>query len=241
MAATLDVHTSIAISNATSISQAVVLGAPATVLLVEAPYWSTSATIGQITGITYGGVALTNIGKATRSNGADGAEIWFLAGPATGSNTLVASLQSAANGGRLDVISFSGTPTSGGSGTVWADFTSTSTSVNAANSSVSVPNNTSNDAIIDCVSVGSGVAPTMVAQTNRTQNHSSADNGEGSGGSYLLPAPSGAQTMNWTIASTSTAQAAVRVLGTTGAFDPTTTPPLMQSMTTPTGQQIGQY
>ncbi len=221
MGATFDAKSGTAtnVVNATSVTVSHICGASATVLFVIVPYWSTSAAQQDLTGVTYNGVTMTKIGTPARSNGQDICEIYFLAGPATGTHNIVASFRNSAAGnqGGVQGISFNGTPTSGGSGTVWADFTSAQSASNAANSSISIPNNTSNDAIVDGVADGTATSPTMGAQTNRTLAANGNANGEGTGVSYLAPAPaSGSQTMNWTFGSTSSAQAGVRVLGTTG-------------------------
>jgi hypothetical protein len=245
VAATFDVKsgTAVNIVNATSVTVSHACGASATVLFVLVAYWSTSATQQDLTGVTYAGTTMTKIGASARSNGVDIVEIYFLAGPATGTNNIVASFRNSAAGnqGGVQGISFSSTPTTGGSGTVWADFTSAASGAAAANSSISVPNNTSNDGIVDSVALGTATTPTMGTQTNRTLAASGNANGEGAGASYLAPGPAGAQTMNWTFASSSSAQAAVRVLGTSGAFDPATVPPLTLSAMPIFGQQIGQY
>jgi len=218
MAVTFDAKsgTGTNIVNATSVTVAHTNAGTATAIFVIVSYWSTGAAQQDLTGVTYAGTTMTKIGASARSNGMDISEIYFLAGPATGLNNIVASFRNSAagNAGSVQGFSFIGTPTTGGSGVVWADFTSTATSVNAANSSISIPNNTANDAIIDGVTDGAAVTPTMGAQTNRTLAASGNANGEGSGASYLVPAPSGSQTMNWTFASTSSAQAGVRVLAT---------------------------
>lgn len=208
------------VNNSTTVNVTHVNGGSATAIFAVAAYWSTSAAQQDLTGVTYNSVALTKIGASGRSNQQDIVEIYFLAGPATGSNTLAFSFRnsSAGNAGGVQGISFTGTPTSGGSGVVWADFTSTQTASNAANSSISIPNNTSNDGIIDGMAIGNAATPTMGTQTNRTLAASGNANGEGTGASYLVPAPSsGSQTMNWTFGSTSSAQAGVRVLGTSSA------------------------
>jgi hypothetical protein len=221
VAATFDAKsgTGTNIVNATSVTVSHICGASATVLFVVVAYWSTGAAQQDLTGITYAGVTMTKIGASARSNGTDIVEIYFLAGPTTGTNNIVASFRSSAAGnqGGVQGISWAGTPTSGGSGVVWADFTSAASSVSAANSSISVPNNTANDGLLDGVAVGGAVTPTMGAQTNRTLAASGNANGEGTGASRLVPGPAGSQTMNWTFASNSSAQAAVRVLASAAA------------------------
>lgn len=200
--------------NATSVTVSHICGGSATVLFVVVPYWSTGAAQQQLTGVTYNAVTMTKIGASSRSNGQDIVEIYFLPAPATGTHNIVASFASSAAGnqGGVQGISFTGTPTAGGTGVVWADFTSTATSVNGANSTITVPNNTSSDGLMDGVAVGAAVTPTMAAQTNRTLAANGSANGEGTGVSYLAPGPTGNQIMNWTFASNSSAQAGVRVL-----------------------------
>lgn len=228
MAVTFDAKSSSqnGIAASSSVTLAHTVAADATALFVMVPYWSTGTTNnGSLSGATWNGGAMTLIGKATRSNGNDEVEIFFLAGPTTGTHNIVASFTATVlnnNQGSVYGISFKGTPTSGGTGVVWADFTQAHTTVAAANSSVSVPNNTANDAIIDGLALGADVTPTMGAQTGRTllANGNSGGAGEAEGSSYLVPAPSGSQTMNWTFASNSSAQAAVRVMGTVVAATP---------------------
>lgn len=238
MAATFDAKsgTGTNVANATSVTVSHICAADATMLFVVVPYWSTGAAQQDLTGVTYAGTAMTKIGASARSNGTDITEIYFLAGPATGTNNIVASFRSSAAGnqGGVQGISFKGTPTSGGSGVVWADFTSAATGANAANSSLSVPNSTANDGLIDGVAVGGAVTPTMGTQTNRTLAASGNANGEGTGASRLVPGPAGSQTMNWTFASNSSAQAAVRVLGTAAA---TKAPPPYQQRWRRLGRQ----
>lgn len=207
------------IANATSVTVSHICGGSATVLFVVVSYWSTSAAQQQLTGITYAGVTMTKIGDSGRSNQQDIVEIYFLAGPATGTNNIVASFANSAAGnqGGVQGISFTGTPTSGGNGVVWADLTVQAGTTSGTTSSVSVPNNTTNDAIIDGVADGAASTPTMGTQTNRTLMASGNANGEGTGSSRLVPAPSGSQTMNWTHSNTSHSMAAVRVLGAAAA------------------------
>lgn len=217
MAATFDAKSSSLNNvNAASITLAHTCGASATVLFVLVTGWQPG-----VTGITYNGVAMTLVGTSGASNAADNGWIYVLASPATGLHNIVVS-GSGTSATEVWGISFTGTPTSGGSGTLWADFTSTKTAANGANSSISVPNNTSNDALIDAVAIGANATPTMGTQTNRTlaASGTSAPAGEGAGASYLAPAPaSGSQTMNWTFASNSSAQVGVRVLGSAAADD----------------------
>lgn len=238
MAATFDAKsgTGTNVVNATSVTVSHTCGASATALFVLVAYWSLSATQQDLTGVTYNGVSLTKVGASSRSNGQDIVEIYALAGPATGTHNIVASFRnsSAGNAGGVQGISFSGTPTSGGSGTLWADFTSGQTASNAANSSLSVPNNTSANAIVDAVAVGTAATPTMGTQTNRTLAASGNANGEGAGASYLAPGPTGSQTMNWTFSSTSSARAGVRVLAAGGTTQNLT----VGGAATPTGALV---
>lgn len=190
------------------------VGASGTVLFVIVAYFSTSPTVGQCTGVTYNGVLMTPIGAATPDSGQDKCEIYGLAGPATGTHNIIASFQSTANDGSVYGVSFSGTATTG---TPWADFTSLSANT-GANSSISVPNNTANDGLIDAVCTAGAANPAMVAQTNRTLGNNGNANGNAEGFSYLAPGPAGSQTMNWTFASVAHVQAGVRVLGTSATF-----------------------
>jgi hypothetical protein len=205
----------------TTITKSLTLGASATSVWVIAPYWSTSGSVGNITGITWNTVALTKVTSGTRGANAGTVEVWALAGPATGTHNMVTTFQSNANNGSLYYISFNNTPTTGGLGTLWADITLL-TVVTSANSTLTVPNNTSNDALLDGVILAANVSPAMTAQTNRVQiSTSSNGNGNGQGASSLTPGPTGNQVMNWTFASNEHAQTALRVLGTVAAGLPT--------------------
>lgn len=234
MAATLDAVSSGTVNNTTSVTIGHTVAADATVLVVIVPYWSSSPTVGQLTGITWNGVAMTKIGDSTRSNANDIVEVYFQAGPATGTHNVVATFQSANQAGFIHNASWKGTSTSGGSGTVWADLTTTKTASAAANSSVSVPNNTANDVIMDAVSIGNGASPTMGVQTNRVQLGSENHAGEGTGASRLNAAPNGSQTMNWTFTSTTSAQAAIRILAAATGLPPGLGPEAGMDLTTMT-------
>ena len=164
---------------------------------------------------TYNAVAMTKIGVTGLSNANDQVIVYGLAGPATGANNMVVNCSSgAANAGAFQTVSFSGTDTSG---TVWADFTSTKTAANAANSTITIPNGTSSDCLIDGVAIGADITPGMTAHTNRSaivaSNHL---NGEGEGASYESPWSTDG-VMAWTFSSTSSAQAGCRVLNATSA------------------------
>jgi hypothetical protein len=189
------------------------LGASCTSVWVIAPYWSTSASVGNITGITWNSVAMTNVTVGNRGVNAGCVEVWCLGAPTTGLHSFIVSFQSNANDGSIYVASFNNTPTTGGNGVQWADITLL-TVVTSANSTLSVPNNSAGDALIDGL-VTANVTNTMGAQTNRVQISTSANaNGNGEGASYVAPGPTGSQTVNWTFLSSEHTQTAVRVRGT---------------------------
>lgn len=215
MAATYDAKSSSLNNvNPTTITLSHVVAADATALFVLVSGWQANPTAAP----TYNGVSMTAVGNSGNSNSNDIVYLYALAAPATGTHNISASFTGSC---AVEVwgISWKGTPTAGGLGTLWADFTSTKTTVNVANSSISVPNNTANDGLVDALAIGTNAVPTMGTQTNRTlaASGSSAPAGEGGGASYLAPGPAGSQTMNWTFSSTSSAQAAVRVLGAAAA------------------------
>lgn len=104
--------------------------------------------------VTYDGVSMTSVGKATNAtfnSGAQGnAEIFVLVNPPTGSKSVVATFSSGSNAGKACSISYTGvnqsTPTSG-------VVTSTGSLVVYT---ATVTGGTSLDRIIDCISVDAG-------------------------------------------------------------------------------------
>lgn len=185
--------------------------------VIVATWLQTGVSLGTV---TYGGVAMTPLAATNLSNGRDQVVIYGLLAPASGTANVTVNVTNGTSGvvGSIYAIGFKGTPTTG---SAWADATTVETGANAANQSVSVPNNASKDGIIDGVCIGAIATPSMGAQTNRVLGGSGNGGVRGTGFSYLVEAPSsGNQTMDWTFSSASSAQAAIRVLSATTAKAP---------------------
>lgn len=177
--------------------------------------WHPSGRV--VSGITYAAVAMTGRANSGASAGDDFAVIYTLIAPATGANNIVVSITSGASGcaGGSTAASFTEVDQT----TMHAD--ATTATGNSGTATVTVPNNTAADAIVDCCAMGSGADPAMTARTNRTEIDTQADGGEGWGGSYLIPAPSGSQVMGYTGTSGNWASAGLRILGIAAVGQPT--------------------
>ena len=166
-----------------------------------------------VSGVTYNAVALTARATSALSGGDDQASCWTLINPASGANNVVVSITNGGSGdaGGTVATSFTGAHQT----TMHAD--ATTATGNDGTPTITIPNNTTADACFDVVAAGSGADPAMTARTNRTEIDSQADGGEGWGGSYLIPAPSGNQVMGWTATSGNWANAGIRVLAAAAA------------------------
>lgn len=139
--------------------------------------------------VTYGGVAMTNVGTAT--NGAQISSMWRLIAPATGANNVVVTL----SGGGTDIVavatSYTGVDQTTPLGT---PVTATGNSVTA---SVAVTSATG-EIVVDSVSSNLGTLTVGEGQTQR----GNGVGGDNQGGSSTEPGATSV-TMSWTIGSSS--------------------------------------
>lgn len=145
-----------------------------------------------VSNITYNGVNLSLIKAQASVSGAVRAELWGLAAPATGSNTIVVTLSAALDsiGG---AISFTGdhqtSPTEGAA-------SATATNVGAADATVDVTTVADNDVCVDVVATSDTAITVGAGQTSR--NNVTGALGSGAMSSEGPKTPAGAVTMSWT-------------------------------------------
>lgn len=166
-----------------------------------------------VSSITYNGVNLTLLGSKNSISGACRVELWGLAAPATGSNTIAVTLSgSIASAGCAS--SFTGvhqtSPTE-------AFNSAQATNVGASDATVDVTSIADNDFAIDIIATDDGAITVGSGQTQ-------AGNVTGAGGSGAMSyegpkTPAGAITMSWTdvgaLATWAIASIALRPIGST--------------------------
>lgn len=169
-----------------------------------------------VTGVTYGGTAMTSVGSAT--NGAQVSHMWRLIAPATGANNVVVTL----SGGGTDIVavatSYTGVDQTTPLGTA-ATATGTSTTASVAVTSAT------DELVVDSVSSNLGTLTVGAGQTQRG-NTTAGDNFGGA--SEEVGATS--VTMSWTIGSSSAwASVGVSIKGIVAVTHATSGAPAAQS------------
>lgn len=159
------------------------------ILVVSVALWQDVAGTGTISGITYNSVALTKAQGVT--NGAMRAEIWYLVGPATGTNTVSATVSGDTDDRKFRSVSYTG---------VSGYDASNSANGGSGNPTVSVTTVADNCWVQDAVAkFGTGAATVGAGQTSVLNNVTGATLGAAS---YEGPkTPAGSVTMDWTQAS----------------------------------------
>jgi len=118
------------------------------VLSVEVVYQTSAGTdFTHITGITYNSVALTLASSATTTTGHVGTEIWYLKGPSTGANTVLATFAAPAAGnigGMIGAISLTGVDQ-----TTPVDVSTNGAMASATSNSLSATTTKDNDWFVD--------------------------------------------------------------------------------------------
>lgn len=145
-----------------------------------------------VSGITYNGVALTFLGAQSSVSGAARIELWGLAAPTTGTNSIAVTLTGAVNSGGV-ASSYTGVhQTSSTEGFNSAQ----ATNVGAADATVDVTTVANNDWVVDGVVTDDTAITVGAGQTSRNNISgtvgSVADSDEGP------KTPAGAVTMSWT-------------------------------------------
>lgn len=162
------------------------------VLVVSVMLWQDVAGTGTITAMTYNGVAMSKAQGIT--NGAMRAEIWYLVNPATGANTVSATVT-----GNTDDRKFRSHSYTGVDQVVGIDASNSATGA-TGNPTVNVTTVADNSWVQDAVAkFGTGAATVGAGQTSIMNNVTGATLGAAS---YEGPkTPAGAVTMSWTQAS----------------------------------------
>lgn len=145
-----------------------------------------------VTGITYNSVALTFLGAVSSGAGAVRVEMWGLAAPATGSNTIAVTLSAA-----LDSIAGADSFTYVHQTTSTEGFaTATALNGGAADATVNVTTTADLDLVVDAVAT-SDTAITVGSGQTQTWNVTGTL-GSGAGSQEGLKTPAGSVTMSWT-------------------------------------------
>jgi len=190
MAHTFDTSVQLTGQTATSISQSYTLGAGATVLVLGLGIITTTARGGGSP--TFSGIAMTQAGTTQISGGGVvQTELWYLLNPPTGAAanivvpntgglniTLVASSYKAAPG-LVSILDVAAQAVNAGAG--------------STNPTVSISPTVGGCAVVSIVFDNGG---TLTA--GKTNIFSGTVSGNSYGSEYTLPAAAGAQTMNWT-------------------------------------------
>lgn len=213
-APTFDGMTATSLSNVSPLtfSHSVGLTGLNRVLYVKIAGWMT-ATPDVITGVTYGGVAMTRVAQSALSAGNDRAEIWRLVNPLTGPNTVSVAFTPATDN-----------PVFGITAESWADADQTTpdgtpqTAAGTGNPSLTVATAGADGVVTDCLGGDNtgGMTVTLDApggSATRTSEQNTAVGGENECASRIT-SPAASQTVSWTksIANT-TACAAIAING----------------------------
>lgn len=174
-----------------------------------------------VTGITYGGVAMTLIRARASAAGAVRAELWGIENPMSGANSIAVTLSAA-----LDSVACASSFT-------WARQSATSegaadnsaTNTGAADATVDITTVTDNAVVIDVVATMDTAITVGAGQTQRA--NVSGALGSGAMSTAGLKTPPGTVTMSWTgvdaAMTWTTVSAAIRpsiTSGRLGLFDP---------------------
>jgi hypothetical protein len=162
------------------------------ILVVSVALWQDVAGTGTITAMTYNGVAMTKAQGVTQ--GAMRAEIWYLVNPATGANTVSATVTGNTDDRKFRSASYTGVDQVAGLDA------SNSAVGGTGNPTVNVTTIADNSWVQDAVAkFGTGAATIGAGQTSLLNNVTGATLGAAS---YEGPqTPAGAVTMSWTQAS----------------------------------------
>ncbi len=147
-----------------------------------------------ISAVSYNGVAMAR--AVINSVNFVGAEMWYLANPATGSNTVSITGGNNLSGCAAIALSFTGVDSSVLDGTNGSNGNSTSIST-------SLTTNIANSWVVDCASVNNnGSSPITISvnasQTQRSNTTNGTTSTRGSS-NKTTPTSPGANTMSWTI------------------------------------------
>lgn len=145
-----------------------------------------------VSGVTYGGVAMTFLGAIASGSGAIRSELWGLISPATGSNTVEVTL-SAALDSIAGATSFTGVNQTS---PIEGYNSATATNVGAADATVNVTTVADNDWVVDCVATSDTAITVGAGQTSR--NNVTGTLGSGAMSTEGPKTPAGSVTMNWT-------------------------------------------
>ena len=160
-------------------------------LLVCVSHWN-SATVRQVSGITYGGQAMTLGRREKNSGGNDTAELWYLNNPPSGANDVVVTMSGTTSGWKAGAMSFTGvnqtTPRGAFTG---ANGTATPATVDVASAS--------GDVCVDCLEYFADAAATPSLGANQTENYSDEATQDVWGASSRETATGATTTMSWTL------------------------------------------
>lgn len=167
-----------------------------------------------VTSITYNGVALTFIGAVASVSGAVRSEIWGLAAPATGSNTIAVTLSTGliSAAGAISFVGVNQTLSTEGFNSA------TATNVGAADATVNVTTVADYDVVTDNVATDDTAIAVGAGQTS--YYNLTGAGGSGAGSTEGPTTPAGSVTMSWTavgaLATWSTVAVALRDINAPG-------------------------
>lgn len=144
------------------------------------------------TGVTYNGVAMTNVAGASIDGGSQCSSLWYLIAPDTGAHNVVVNF-SGGQYGRAAAISFTGAAQTG-----QPDAAAEADSSHDATSSLAITTVAADCYIIDAIALAS--SPTALARdSGQTDLYTEPDGSVVDvGGSYKAAGAAGAKTMVWT-------------------------------------------
>jgi len=164
-------------------------------LVVAVELYDTSV-VPQTSTLTYGGQALTLVGRVSRNiSGTTNitSEIWYLLNPPTGINSLAASYNT-----NVNEIGIQATSLQGVKQAAPEVFTTNSNTNNAPNASVTTITNKA--WVIDVITANVSLAGNMTIGAGQTLLGSKDIGGNQGASSYKMIDPAGAATMQWTLA-----------------------------------------
>jgi len=179
-------------------------------LVVSVALWQDVAGTGTITAMTYNSVAMTKAPSGFATGGAMRAEMWYLVNPATGANTVSATITGDTDDRKFRSASYTGVDQTAG-------IDASNNATGTGNITVNVTTVADNSWVQDAVAkFGTAVATIGAGQTSLMNDVTGASLGAAS---YEGPkTPAGAVTMSWTQASGNDwAQAAMSFKPSAGA------------------------
>lgn len=150
---------------------------------------------GQVSGVTYGGVAMTNVGRTNNATGNDHAEVWRLLSPASGAANVVMTITVSVDGLLIRADNLTGVNAAAPTGTYVSATGST------GNPSV-VVTASSGDLVFDALGADNSAGGTLVVDASQAQQFNAVRNGEWGAGSSETGAAS--VTMSWARSTNST-------------------------------------